>query len=1110
MAYQPKSYRKFLAGSVSAAVVASALAAPAGAAAASASFPDVPTGHWAYNEITALADKGIINGYSDGSFKPSQLLNRGQAAVLFTNALGLEVPENLNVFKDLKSTSYFAQYAAAVEANGVFGGYANGNFGAGDNLTREQMASVLVRAFDLKDTGEAVNVADLSKAHASHQANVKILVQNGVSVVSDNNFRPKETVSRAQFATFLYRAMVLTGKINENADVVSVKAINATTVEVKMAGEVKDVEASDFTIDGLTVSNAAVKQTDNTTVVLTTSAQEGKEYTLKIKGETAGKFTGVSAVVPSAVKMTTASTQGVIGNEVTLKAQVTVADGQSKAGIPVTFNIVNSSSNNEKIEVEALTDENGVATYSYTRYYGSTDTVTAYATSKSSVHSTGKVYWANAAQLTVKDVTEGSTLVNGTNKVYEINSTKNAGKYVFVTFKENLDVTPDKLTKTVTPQGVTTHVLDSDGDVTNASALYPYETTTGGKAVTAVKLDSKGKANLVLSGSDASVTPVVFEGTYTGTGSSVTDYKAEYSATALQAEGSTVKFELKHQLGLTLEAVGNKNAATYLNGTETGGRDYKLTYVDKDGKAVAAGTKVKVAIDKTGINGTFTLLDSNGTAVTGTERNGKIYYEVTVGKDGQATFTVASTRANDYVTPVVFIDNGKTANELDTNDLQATAEITYFVDEVTYTAQLVALGSDGKAAKPVLANNSDYIEFVYELVDQNGKTRRASSQTEVTFNVTAGAGALVVDNTINLAPGQSRPVTKTIAANATEASIQVKAESASSAYVTATGSRAGVVLPTTNPTSVTGTFLSTSELIDGKTYAGANVVGVDKDANTVTLAISGKNHTVSYGSGNLYIGGASKTIVDFEAALSVGDVVTYVPGTTPYFDITTNNPADTTAPTATVAYTAEVPAVTTNAYATDTVTDSGKDLVFTATEYGSEYNGIQVKLLDNNNGNTSTTASLDQVSGKYVINVDLSDDGAGAITADFDDVVAAVNNWSSTTKVRATVASADATTVVTQAATATLANGSKATPAENAKLTVTFNEAIANPSAVTVSAPTGKTLGTSPVFNWNDGKTVLTVTLGSDASTFTSGDVITVSNAKDASGNTQVLTPALP
>src|SRR5690606_17400416 len=90
------------------------------------------------------------------------------------------------------------------------------------------------------------------------------------------------------------------------------------------------------TIEGLTVSNAAVKQSDNKTVVLTTAVQEGgKKYTVSLNNKAIGTFEGISSVIPTSINLTTKSFQGVVGKEVIVTADV----GVKQAGIPVTFNV---------------------------------------------------------------------------------------------------------------------------------------------------------------------------------------------------------------------------------------------------------------------------------------------------------------------------------------------------------------------------------------------------------------------------------------------------------------------------------------------------------------------------------------------------------------------------------------------------------------------------------------------------------------------------------------------------------------------------------------------------------------------------------------------------
>ncbi|PIC90878.1 hypothetical protein CSV71_02130 [Sporosarcina sp. P21c] len=852
MANQPTKYRKFVVGAASAALVASAVAPVAMAA----TFTDVKDNNSHKEAIDALSNAGVISGYEDGTFKPNKTLTRSDVVKLMGKWLvseGYKVPTDYKTkprFSDLKTTSNdeLLKMSALVYDNGVFVGKPDGSLDPTGDITRENMAIVLVRAFDrvhdvdltsyVKDQDFKKDVTDLGKAKAEARPAIDVLDFFDITNPAAPEFNPKSTTTRGQFASFLYKTTKV--DFDEIGGVVapgvaSVTAVNSTTVEVKMKEKVENINSLKFTIDGLTVSNAAVKQSDDKTVVLTTAVQKGGEkYTVMLDGKAIGSFTGISAVVPEKISLNTKSVQGVVGQQVILSADI----GVKEAGVPVTFNVkANTTGTLNKDQVfEVVTNADGIATFSYTQYNAGNDTVTVYPTGKADLREQGTVYWENAAQLTIKDITEATTLANGSKKAYEINSEKNANKYVFVTFKENLNVTPDKLVKTIKAEGVTTYNLDTvTGVPTTTSADYPYKASTGGEAVIAVKLDGKGKANLVLTGSNATATPIVYEGKQLSNtnGTSQLNFDAKYDARAMQASATPVTFNVQHALGLTIKAEGVQNAATYKNATETGGRDYTVTFNTKDGKAAAPGTVVNVAIDTENIKGSLRLLDSDNKAVTPTQ-DGKInIYKVLVEKDGQAKFTVASTVENDYVAPVAFIDNGKTNGKLDADDLQSNGEVTYFVDAVNYTANLKAVDKNGKKVTTVVANGAEPATFIYQLVDQNGKPRSSTDATTVSFEVQAGTGDLSANNTLVKA-GTTKTVPAVISAGQTEAKVTVTASTPTTATVSGTGSKAGVVLPSTNPSSVSVNFSQ---------YGSAAITGIVTNINT-TLEVLTINDTV--------------------------------------------------------------------------------------------------------------------------------------------------------------------------------------------------------------------------------------------------------------------------
>jgi trimeric autotransporter adhesin len=299
MAYQPKSYRKFLAGSVSAALVASAVGP---VVANAASFSDVnPNDSHAAN-INALVELGYIKGFADGTFKPYQSITRGQVAKIFARILedkGFKAPEKLEqVFDDVPldaKDQELVKAAAIVKAAGVMTG-TDGKLNPGQPITRQQMAKVLVEAFDLTKSDDFTSkITDLDKADAWARDYIQTLEANGVTVVTE--FKPKDNVTRAAFASFVKRALDATAVKEVTADdITAVKFVDENTLEVTFNGELKDVKKEDFSIEGVEIDSVSIKaaaaaESKTTVVVIKTKTklEEGKTYTVAYKGKTTDK-----------------------------------------------------------------------------------------------------------------------------------------------------------------------------------------------------------------------------------------------------------------------------------------------------------------------------------------------------------------------------------------------------------------------------------------------------------------------------------------------------------------------------------------------------------------------------------------------------------------------------------------------------------------------------------------------------------------------------------------------------------------------------------------------------------------------------------------------------
>ncbi|PIC56137.1 hypothetical protein CSV80_15845 [Sporosarcina sp. P12(2017)] len=739
MANQPTKYRKFVVGAASAALVASAVAPVAFAA----EFTDVKDNNSHKAAIDALSDAGVISGYPDGTFQPNKTLTRSDVVKLMGKWLiaeGYDVPTDYKTkprFSDLKTTSNdeLLKMSALVYDNGVFVGKPDGSLDANGDITRENMAIVLVRAFDRVydvDLVSYVNaqefdkdVTDLGKAKAEARPAIDVLDFFDITNPAAPEFNPKNTTTRAQFASFLYKTTLVDfdeiGGGIVAPGVASVKGINATTVEVTMKDKVENINSLNFTIDGLTVANAAVKQTDDKTVVLTTATQKGGEkYTVKLNDKAIGTFTGIEATVPTSIKITNQSVQGKTGQQVILSADT----GVKKAGIPVTFNVkANTTGTTNKDQVfEAMTNEDGIATFSYTQYSAGQDQVTAYPTGAPTVRSIGYVFWGVDTILAVEDVTAGSTIGNGANKTYKVVS-KDAttGKPVAnqtlnVSFKENIEVTPDQL-KDATVNGVDVAQL-SNGTVTRAAQI-----TT----------DSKGEATFTVSGKNTSVTPVVFAAYNTAT---TKDYT--YDASDLQATASKVTFSA-NQAEYTLEMVRENGEVAATEGTN--GRKYTLTVKNKDGN-IAVNEIVNVAFNEdldrvisTNTEAKFIEVNNDNTQQYFTGDKAK-KISVKTDSKGQATFVIGSDKVNDYATPIAWIDvNTPNAVEgnFDQGEPNVIGQISYFQAAYLDGAALKVYNTAGKETKEF--KGSETATFKAELVNQSNKKVQNTSIKKASYTV---------------------------------------------------------------------------------------------------------------------------------------------------------------------------------------------------------------------------------------------------------------------------------------------------------------------------------------------------------------------------------------
>lgn len=181
-------------------------------------------GHWAKDDVEALASRMLVNGVTEERFDPDVSITRAEWTVLLVRALGLDtrLAEKGNKFIDVAQGAWYASAVnAAVEA-GLIQGYPDGTFRPGALVNREELAVLLDRAQrymqDTSDLGgteveeELSRFTDQAEIAVWAKESVARLVQEGlIQGRSDERFTPKAHTTRAEAVVLLNRMFKVLG-----------------------------------------------------------------------------------------------------------------------------------------------------------------------------------------------------------------------------------------------------------------------------------------------------------------------------------------------------------------------------------------------------------------------------------------------------------------------------------------------------------------------------------------------------------------------------------------------------------------------------------------------------------------------------------------------------------------------------------------------------------------------------------------------------------------------------------------------------------------------------------------------------------------------------------
>lgn len=158
------------------------------------------------NAVEFLQQRGILGGYADGSFKPENSINRAESIKVLLEALG-EKPSTGELgreFSDVHKDDWFAGYVKKAKENGVVKGYEDGSFRPTQTVNQAELLKIAFQSFGINLSGYAVStLPNNADTNAWYAVYLQYAVDHDLLDTQDVN--PEKNMTRDSFSEFVYR-----------------------------------------------------------------------------------------------------------------------------------------------------------------------------------------------------------------------------------------------------------------------------------------------------------------------------------------------------------------------------------------------------------------------------------------------------------------------------------------------------------------------------------------------------------------------------------------------------------------------------------------------------------------------------------------------------------------------------------------------------------------------------------------------------------------------------------------------------------------------------------------------------------------------------------------
>ena len=175
-------------------------------------FTDVPADAWYREELAYAVYNGYISGTSATTFSPEGNITRGQFVTILGRMLKVDTGAyTSSKFTDVDASSWYGPYVAWAASEGYVNGTSSTTFAPGNNITVEQMGTILANYIGKSDvtlqmSSDAIGYADYASISGWARDNMELMaLYNLLPVDGKGNVSPRKAATRAEAAVSLVR-----------------------------------------------------------------------------------------------------------------------------------------------------------------------------------------------------------------------------------------------------------------------------------------------------------------------------------------------------------------------------------------------------------------------------------------------------------------------------------------------------------------------------------------------------------------------------------------------------------------------------------------------------------------------------------------------------------------------------------------------------------------------------------------------------------------------------------------------------------------------------------------------------------------------------------------